>query len=147
MFRSNKLLRDITPMCPSSLVEQTWERLNAIDLSILAQVTSRTRAVVPAGLSVPREVQEALCRMRRLTDLHRDGRLSIPHVIARAPLPEGDPMDFPVDPLGIACWPWRQLLRDHGWDAAVTWMPQRSGRAILIGAWPSPETWARARNG
>jgi len=142
MFRSNKLLRDIIPICPSSLAEQTWVRLNVVDLSFLARATSQTCAVVPSGLPVPLEAQESLCRMRRLTDLYRDDRLCIPHIIERAPLPEGDPMDFPVDALGIACWPWRQLLWDCGWDAIVTWAPQRSGRAILIGAWPGPEARA-----
>lgn len=58
---------------PSALIALPWEPLHVVDLAILAEATAGTIALVPAGEPLPMVAQESLCRMLRLTDLHRAG--------------------------------------------------------------------------
>lgn len=133
---SANAINTIYPIRAESLARYPWERLNAVDLAVLAEATVETVLVVPAGRKVPPRVHEALTRMFHFSELSRQNRLHMGKVMAVVPAPEGDPMDFPADPLGLVCWPWRQAMWDVGWDAHVSHLRQEGGPAMLIGGWP-----------
>lgn len=132
----SKTTTDIHRIQPSTMIDLPWEPLNAVDLAYLAEATVRTFALAPAGEPLPMSAQEALCRILRLTDLHRAGKLNLPAIARMVPAPEGAPADFPCDPVGIAAWPWRKALWPLGWDAYVSRRGSAKGHAMLIAAWP-----------
>jgi hypothetical protein len=126
-----------------------WRPLNELDLEIAAQRTHYTITASPRAIPVPPRVNEALFHIVRLT---HDGRRG-----TRVPkgwnllLPDESeartPDDFPIDPVGVAAWPWRRQIQLERWEArAVIVDGGVFGPLLLIGveAATSPAPTARA---
>lgn len=111
-----------------------WWPLNAIDCSIHAATTDRTKSVRPRR--TPEAVREPLHQIVQLTQLYRDQPRPLHRLFPEPPKPVGDPDDFPLDPLGICLWPWRQALWRVGWDAWIARVDHPRTAVLLIGVWP-----------
>lgn len=114
-----------------------WRPLNSVDLQLVARRTVWTLCATPQALPVPFRVFEAIRHIIAGTVAERRGLKHPRYWSQMMPPTDGaDPDDFPVDPLGVAVWPWREQLRNEGWDAAVVEGPTPVGPALVIGFSP-----------
>lgn len=119
-----------------SVTGVAWRPLNGVDLQIVARRTVWTFSATPSS-QLPPPVAEAIGNIVAGTVAERRG---VRHprywdLLIPTTAPE-DPDDFPVDPLGVAVWPWREQLKSAGWDAVVAEAPTPFGPAMIIGFQP-----------
>ena len=120
-----------------AVIGVTWRPLNSVDLQLLARRTSWTLCATPRACEVPTLVAEAMQNIVAATVAERDGIKHHRHWDLLMPPTDGiDPDEFPVDPLGVAIWPWREQLQANLWDAAVADGQTPIGQAMLIGFAP-----------
>lgn len=101
-----------------------WRPLHELELEIASRQTAYTFTASPRSLPIPtpRRVNEGLYHIVRATidgrrgvKPHRDGHLLLPDE-AEAKSPD----DFPLDPVGVAAWPWRRQIQLERWEVAAT---------------------------
>lgn len=125
-----------------------WRPLNAIDLEIAARRTHYTVTASPRAISTPQRVTEALYHIVRLTN---DGRRSTHppkgwHLLLPDEAEAKSADDFPLDPVGVAAWPWRRQVQLEGWDVTATLADGGIvGPLLLIGVKPASDPAPAAR--
>lgn len=127
-----------------SVIAGAWRPLNSVDLQFLAKRTALTISATPRSVAVPVAVREAIVQIMALTKSERRGLRHHRHWSLLIPENDGmDPDDFPVDPLGVAAWPWREQMRNSGWDTAVAEASSPIGPWLILGSTPrQPEQLA-----
>ncbi|WP_043646967.1 hypothetical protein [Caenispirillum salinarum] len=114
-----------------------WRALNSVDLQIVALRTAWTFVATSRACGLPRDVAEAISNIVANTIAERRGVKHSRHWNLLMPPSEGaDPDDFPVDPLGVAVWPWRQQILAAGWEAEIAEKPSFIGPVLLLGVFP-----------